>query len=210
MINPSKLLCVEEELLKKICTTRKIITPSESLVIELNDRQIVESIQSLSRTIYNKLFNWIVEKINKTINNKSNNFIGILDIFGFEVFDYNSFEQLCINYTNEYLQKIFTEHTIKSEQEYYSNENIDWSAVDYPDNSNILHLVGGSKGIMSLLDEQCLIPNGSNQSFYNQLLKFKCQDDQEDIVYASKMNKVEFKFNIKHYAGSVLYSTILF
>jgi myosin heavy subunit len=206
-VNPSKLLGINSQLLKSVCTTRRIKTPSESYIIELNENEIVESIKSLSRAIYDKLFDWLVEKINCKINNKSNNFIGILDIFGFEVFDYNSFEQLCINYTNEHLQKIFTEHTIKSEQEYYSDENIDWSAVDYPDNSDVLALIGGNKSIVSFLDEQCLFPNGSNESFYEQLTKYKCTDENSNLIYASKMNKADKKFVLNHYAGGVLYST---
>jgi myosin heavy subunit len=205
--NPSKLLGIEPELLKSVCTTRRIKTPSESYTIELNKNEIAESIKSLSRAIYDKLFDWIVNRINQTMNNKSKNFIGILDIFGFEVFDYNSFEQLCINYTNEQLQKIFTEYTIKSEQEYYSNENIDWSAVEYPDNSFVLDLIGGNNSIISFLDEQCIVPNGSNESFYQQLIKFKCKDENSHLIHASKMNKVELKFNVNHYAGDVLYST---
>jgi len=203
---PSKLLGISENTLIEVCTRRHIYAGKDSYSIDLQNEEILESVKSIMRSLYDKLFNYIVQRINSTMVCDAPNFIGILDIFGFEVFDSNSFEQICINYTNESLQKIFTEFTIKSEQDHYQGEGIDWGNVSYPDNTSILDLIGGSGGIMALLDEQCLVPKGSSQFFFQEIVKRHSGNNLE----SSGIDRANSKFTINHYAGFVLYESDMF
>lgn len=121
---------------------------------------------SFVKAIYGRLFIMIVDKINDTIFKPkvyTKNSIGVLDIFGFENFDNNSFEQLCINYTNEHLQQFFVQHIFKMEQEDYNKEGISWEHIEFVDNQVVLDLIGTKAvNIMALIDEESKFPKVSN------------------------------------------------
>ncbi|GFO26379.1 unconventional myosin-va, partial [Plakobranchus ocellatus] len=126
---------------------------------------------ALVKGIYSRLFDWIVAQINKALHNstKSHKFIGVLDIYGFETFKINSFEQFCINYANEKLQQIFNMHVFKLEQEEYVREQIEWSFIDFYDNQPCIDLIESKLGILDLLDEECKMPKGSDNNWCQKL-----------------------------------------
>jgi len=209
----SQLIGIDSNLLVKLFSEKEIKVGTEVYKInyEIDEIQIV--ITSFMKVIYIQLFDWIVNKINIVTNlnddkNKRKTLnIRILDIFGFEVFDNNSFEQLCINYTNECLQQIFTQFTIKVEQSEYNKEGIRWDVIEYPDNQICIDMFDKKKGIsvFNLLEEQCLVPKGSSDGFYN-----KINNDMKNfpLINVDPKKRVDFIFTIKHYANDVSYSTI--
>jgi ankyrin repeat protein/serine/threonine protein kinase len=128
-----------------------------------------------------------------------------LDIFGFETFEYNSFEQLCINYTNEALQQQFNRYVFKLEQQEYEKEGIMWKFIEFPDNQDVLDLIDVKHtGIMALLDEQCMLPKSTDNKF-TRYLYARC--DRHPRFSATSAQRVEYVFSIEHYAGLVEYST---
>ncbi|KAK9291324.1 hypothetical protein L1049_019269 [Liquidambar formosana] len=162
----------------------------------------------LAKTIYSKLFDWIVHKINSSIGQDpdSKSFIGVLDINGFESFTTNSFEQFCINLTNEKIQQHFNKHVFKIEQEEYTTEEIDCSCIDYVDNQDVLDLIEKKPGgIIALLDEACMFPRSTHKTFTDKLyLTFK----NHKRFIKPKLSRA--KFTICHYAGDVTYQTEMF
>lgn len=135
----------------------------------------------------------------------SDNFIGILDIFGFEYFEENSFEQLCINYANEHIQQIFNQHIFKMEQKEYAKEQIKWTYVEFKDNQAVLDVIEGKPGgILSLLDEECMLPKGSDEGFVSKLW----DNIKSDILTKNKFS--EAGFLIRHFAGDVSYDAYQF
>jgi len=201
----SILLDVDSEQFMNKLKYRTMKTKSEEYIINLNKQEVENTINTISKTIYNYLFSWIVERINETLYcEKQDLFIGILDIFGFEVFKNNSFEQLCINFTNEVLQEQFNYFIFKKEQEVYKDENIDWNLIDYPDNKDIINLfLKKPYGIFNILNDCCQL-NNNYESFYNTTIKF--HDQNEKLILDSKM-KSNYKFIIRHYAADVCYSS---
>lgn len=157
----SKLLNVDKDELIKALTTRLIATGSKDLVTTHHTtKDAMYGRDALAKAIYERLFSWIIGEINKTLEVKRDSIaskttvIGVLDIYGFEIFDNNSFEQLCINYCNEKLQQLFIELVLKQEQEEYERENINWQHIDYFNNKIICDLVEQPhKGIIAILDE---------------------------------------------------------
>ena len=131
---------------------------------------------SLSRSLYEKMFEYIVIQINRSLEHGSMTeyFIGLLDIAGFEIFKDNSFEQLCINYTNEKLQQFFNHHMFVLEQDEYQKEDIQWNFIDYGnDLQSTIDLIEQKTripGILSLLDEESILPKSSDESFYSKLI----------------------------------------
>ena len=136
---------------------------------------------AVAKALYGRLFAWLVRAINKGI--QKNDFrkaasIGVLDIFGFECFSTNSFEQLCINYTNETLQQQFNRYVFKLEQEEYEREKIKWSFVEFPDNQDCLDLIEGTRkacppdgGLLVMFDDECRLPRGSDANYAARILK---------------------------------------
>ena len=127
---------------------------------------------SVAKFIYSSLFDWLVVNINHSLAtdevvNRVHSFIGVLDIYGFEYFAKNSFEQFCINYANEKLQQEFNQHVFKLEQEEYLREQINWTFIDFSDNQPCIDLIEGKLGILSLLDEESRLPMGSDEQFVN-------------------------------------------
>jgi len=175
----------------------------------LNVENATNSVQALMTTTYASLFAVIVEKINASISVESAAksskaaSISILDIFGFESFEANHFEQLMINFTNETLQQQFNRQIFKREQELYVAENIAWNFVDFPDNTDVLTLLDGRyPSIMSILDEQCLIPKSSDTKFARSLYK---QLLDKDAFAATRVEQGNSQFTVHHYARAVCY-----
>ncbi|CDF88146.1 BN860_03378g1_1 [Zygosaccharomyces bailii CLIB 213] len=165
-------------------------------------------LNSLSRTLYEKLFSFIVDKINRSLDHGSMtaNYIGLLDIAGFEIFQHNSFEQLCINYTNEKLQQFFNHYMFVLEQNEYLKENIQWDYIDYgkdlQSTINLIEQKGPPTGLLSLLDEESILPKSTDDSFFSKLISTW---DQKSNKF--KRAKKPSCFILKHYAGDVEYNT---
>ncbi|KFD61976.1 hypothetical protein M514_05674 [Trichuris suis] len=163
------------------------------------------SVEAISKACYERMFKWLVNRINKSLDRtkrQSSSFIGILDIAGFEIFELNSFEQLCINYTNEKLQQLFNHTMFVLEQEEYQREGIEWQFIDFGlDLQPTIDLIEKPMGILSLLDEECWFPKATDKS-YTEKLKANHSKHPKFII-------PEFKaasdFALVHYAGRVDY-----
>eukprot|EP00252_Welwitschia_mirabilis_P023077 TRINITY_DN6431_c0_g2_i1.p1 TRINITY_DN6431_c0_g2~~TRINITY_DN6431_c0_g2_i1.p1 ORF type:complete len:1401 (-),score=360.91 TRINITY_DN6431_c0_g2_i1:660-4529(-) len=189
---------LEDALCKRVMVTRE-----ETIIKSLDPEAATTNRDALAKTIYSRLFDWIVEKINSSIGQDSNskNLIGVLDIYGFESFKTNSFEQFCINFTNEKLQQHFNQHVFKMEQEEYKKEEINWSYIEFVDNQDVLDLIEKKPGgIISLLDEACMFPRSTHETFAQKLYQtFK------NHTRFSKPKLSRTNFTIVHYAGDVTY-----
>eukprot|EP01127_Copromyxa_protea_P008635 TRINITY_DN1985_c0_g1_i1.p1 TRINITY_DN1985_c0_g1~~TRINITY_DN1985_c0_g1_i1.p1 ORF type:complete len:2168 (-),score=640.96 TRINITY_DN1985_c0_g1_i1:13-6204(-) len=160
---------------------------------------------ALAKAIYGRFFLWIVDKINDTLKVKPKDlFIGLLDIAGFEIFKFNSFEQMCINFTNERLQQFFNNHMFKLEQEEYAREGIEWTFVDFGvDSQMTIDLLSKKpRGVLPMLNEQCLVPKASDETFVRAVQEANRVNPR--FQKSSLGSTVEF--TIKHYAGEVLYN----
>jgi myosin heavy subunit len=204
--NLEKLLKIDEQLIFNALSTRLLNVRGEIYSIKLNKSEIIEATNSFAMKLYEKLFEYLVFKINKYLDNKSDIFIGILDIFGFESFEKNQFEQLCINYTNESLQQQFNQYIFKLEQIEYEKENIDWQHIEFPDNKECLELIEGKGGLISMLDEESKLPKGGNNNYVRRI--YKKHSNSEYLILNRKHR--DTCFGIKHYAGKVNYHNDLF
>ncbi|GAV57235.1 Myosin_head domain-containing protein/IQ domain-containing protein/DIL domain-containing protein [Cephalotus follicularis] len=200
-------MCDEKSLEDSFCK-RVIVTRDESITKCLDPDSAAVSRDALARTVYTRLFDWLVNKINNSISQDpdSKYLIGVLDIYGFESFKTNSFEQFCINLTNEKLQQHFNQHVFKMEQEEYTKEEIDWSYIEFVDNRDVLDLIEKKPGgIIALLDEACMFPRSTHETFAEKLYQtFK------DHKRFSKPKLSRTDFTICHYAGDVTYQTEYF
>ncbi|KAM6565183.1 hypothetical protein CsatB_025181 [Cannabis sativa] len=197
MCNPNAL---EDALCKRI-----MITPEEVIKRSLDPIGATVSRDGLAKTIYSRLFDWLVDKINDSIGQDpySNCLIGVLDIYGFESFKNNSFEQFCINFTNEKLQQHFNQHVFKMEQEEYIKEQINWSYIGYVDNQDVLDLIEKKPGgIIALLDEACMFPKSTYETFAQKL--YQTYRDHKRFV---KPKLARSDFSLLHYAGEVQYQS---
>uniref|UniRef100_A0A8C9WKJ7 Myosin IXA n=1 Tax=Scleropages formosus TaxID=113540 RepID=A0A8C9WKJ7_SCLFO len=202
----SELLEVKEEMLFEALTTRKTVTVGERLIVPYRLAEAVTVRDSMAKSLYSALFDWIVFRINHALLNirdleESMLSIGVLDIFGFEDYESNSFEQFCINFANERLQHYFNQHIFKLEQEEYLAEGITWHNIDYIDNSGCINLISKKPtGLLHLLDEECNFPQASNQTLLD---KFKRQHEGNSYIEFPAV--MEPAFIIRHYAGKVKY-----
>ncbi|XP_061679324.1 unconventional myosin-IXAa-like isoform X3 [Syngnathoides biaculeatus] len=204
----SELLEVKEEMLLEALTTRKTVTVGERLIVPYKLAEAGTVRDSMAKSLYSALFDWIVFRANHALlNNKdlednSKIFsIGVLDIFGFEDYENNSFEQFCINFANERLQHYFNQHIFKLEQEEYRAEGISWHTIDYIDNSGCINLISKKPtALFHLLDEECNFPQASNQTLLD---KFKRQHEGNSYIEFPAV--MEPAFIIRHYAGKVKY-----
>ncbi|KAL7669321.1 hypothetical protein ACOME3_009983 [Neoechinorhynchus agilis] len=174
-----------------------------------NKDQVVYAIGALSKSIYERLFLWMVNKINKTLDVKTARqyFIGVLDIAGFEIFEYNGFEQLCINYTNEMLQQFFNHHMFVLEQEEYTKEGIEWNFIDFGmDLQACIDLIEKPMGLLSILEEECIIPKGSDEGFLQKITNVHFGKHPNISKPKVEKGKSSADFNLHHYAGIVPYS----
>lgn len=203
-----ELLGIEPTGFAKWITKKQIITRSEKIVSNLNYNQALVARDSVAKFIYSALFDWLVENINNVLCHPDvvshvNSFIGVLDIYGFEHFEKNSFEQFCINYANEKLQQEFNQHVFKLEQEEYIQEEIEWSFIEFNDNQPCIDLIENKLGILSLLDEESRLPAGSDESWTQKL--YQTLDKPPTNKVFSKPRFGQTKFVVKHYALSVSY-----
>nr|TKV91368.1 hypothetical protein SEVIR_9G091500v2 [Setaria viridis] len=196
------LMCNEKALEDSLCQ-RVIVTPDGNITKPLDPDSAALSRDALAKTVYSRLFDWIVDKINNSIGQDpdATDIIGVLDIYGFESFKINSFEQLCINLTNEKLQQHFNQHVFKMEQEEYTREEIDWSYVEFVDNQDVLDLLEKKPGgIIALLDEACMFPKSTHETFAQ-----KMYQTYKAHKRFSKPKLARTAFTINHYAGDVTY-----
>ncbi|XP_066523254.1 unconventional myosin-Va [Hoplias malabaricus] len=199
----SELMMVSCESMAHWLCHKKLKTATETFNKPLTKMEAVDGRDALAKYIYSRLFNWIVSQINRVLqsSSKQHSFIGVLDIYGFETFEINSFEQFCINYANEKLQQQFNMHVFKLEQEEYLKEQIPWTLIDFYDNQPCINLIEAKMGVLDLLDEECMMPKGSDDSWaqklYNTHLKKSAQFDKPRMS-----NKA---FIIQHFADRVEY-----
>ncbi|KAL3650640.1 Myosin-1 [Castilleja foliolosa] len=206
LTNVATLIGCNVEELKLALSTRnmRVGKKKDAIVQKLTLAQAVDTRDALAKSIYSCLFDWLVEQINKSLavgKRRTGRSISILDIYGFEAFERNSFEQFCINYANERLQQHFNRHLFKLEQEECIQDGIDWAKVEFEDNQDCLNLFEKKPlGLQSLLDEESTFPNGTDLSFANKLkhhLKSK-------PCFRGERGKA---FTVCHYAGEVAYDT---
>eukprot|EP00636_Phaeomonas_parva_P008121 CAMPEP_0118859652 /NCGR_PEP_ID=MMETSP1163-20130328/5809_1 /TAXON_ID=124430 /ORGANISM="Phaeomonas parva, Strain CCMP2877" /LENGTH=1781 /DNA_ID=CAMNT_0006793275 /DNA_START=180 /DNA_END=5525 /DNA_ORIENTATION=- len=209
-----RLLGVEQATLLDALTKRTIETRGEKFTRTLTAAQAVDACAAVVKAIYLSMFEWIVDKVNQSIQCPPEDFkasIGVLDIFGFECFERNSFEQLCINYTNETLQQHFNSYVFKLEQAEYEREGIQWSFIEFPDNQDCLDLIEGRpNGLFATLDDECRMgQRGNDNNFVNRLYKQYVPTTQDTHVRfgASTTERRDFQFTVKHYAGVVVYDS---
>ncbi|XP_048430085.1 myosin-11-like isoform X4 [Pyrus x bretschneideri] len=198
------LMCNPRALEDALCK-RVMVTPEEIIKRSLDPLGATVSRDGLAKTIYSRLFDWLVDKINFSIGQdpSSKCLIGVLDIYGFESFKTNSFEQFCINYTNEKLQQHFNKHVFKTEQEEYTKEEINWSYIEFVDNKDVLDLIEQKKGgIIALLDEACMFPKSTHETFSTKL--YQTFKDHKRFI---KPKLTRSDFTIVHYAGEVQYQS---
>uniref|UniRef100_H2Y4B8 Myosin motor domain-containing protein n=1 Tax=Ciona savignyi TaxID=51511 RepID=H2Y4B8_CIOSA len=170
--------------------------------------QVSYGIGALSKGLFGRHFDWLVKLINQTLSTKlpRSFFIGVLDIAGFEIFDSNSFEQLCINFTNEKLQQFFNHHMFVLEQEEYKKEGIDWVFIDFGmDLAACIELIEKPLGIMSILEEECMFPKASDDTFKDKLYQNHLGKSKA-FGKPVKKTKYEAHFELYHYAGTVQYN----
>ncbi|KAF7384169.1 hypothetical protein HZH66_012419 [Vespula vulgaris] len=203
----SELLGTDVNAMRKWLCHRKIVSMREVFLKPMNAEQAIGARDALAKHIYAELFNWIVNGINSSLQsqNKAQCFIGVLDIYGFETFEINSFEQFCINYANEKLQQQFNQHVFKLEQEEYLKEEIEWTFIDFYDNQPCIDLIETRLGILDLLDEECRMPKGTDSSWADKLYA-KCNKSK----HFEKPRFGTSAFLIHHFAGLVQYETLGF
>ncbi|XP_028818757.1 myosin VIIAa isoform X7 [Denticeps clupeoides] len=205
------LLEVDPKDLMNCLTSRTIITRGETVSTPLSMEQALDVRDAFVKGIYGRLFVWIVEKINAAIYKPPSSqpksvrrSIGLLDIFGFENFSVNSFEQLCINFANENLQQFFVRHVFKLEQEEYNLENINWQHIEFTDNQDALDMIAiKPMNIISLIDEESKFPKGTDTTMLNKLNS----QHKLNTNYIPPKNTYETQFGIQHFAGVVYYET---
>ncbi|KAG9343691.1 hypothetical protein JZ751_013069, partial [Albula glossodonta] len=196
------------DLLKALCYPR-VKVGNEFVTKGQTVQQVSNSVGALAKSVYEKMFLWMVIRINQMLDTKQPRqfFIGVLDIAGFEIFDYNSLEQLCINFTNEKLQQFFNHHMFVLEQEEYKKEGIDWEFIDFGmDLAACIELIEKPMGIFSILEEECMFPKASDTSFKNKLYDQHLGKNNAFQKPKPAKGKAEAHFSLVHYAGTVDYN----
>uniref|UniRef100_A0A8K9WLW3 Myosin VIIBa n=1 Tax=Oncorhynchus mykiss TaxID=8022 RepID=A0A8K9WLW3_ONCMY len=205
------VISVDPKALEKSLTQRSFMTSRESVTKPLTSAQAMDGKDAFVKAIYGRLFVWVVGKINKAVfkpppedTKYVRQSIGLLDIFGFENFNKNSFEQLCINFANEQLQQFFVKHVFKLEQDEYARENIVWKHIDYNDNQRTLDVLANkSLNILALIDEESNFPKGTDTTMINKMNQVHGKGD----VYVPPKNNHDTQFGIQHFAGVVHYDS---
>ncbi|XP_071658649.1 unconventional myosin-Vb-like isoform X2 [Patagioenas fasciata] len=204
LANFCALLGLEHGQMQHWLCHRKLVTTAETYVKNMSVQQVLNARDALAKHIYAQLFNWIVQHINKALHTtvKQHSFIGVLDIYGFETFEVNSFEQFCINYANEKLQQQFNSHVFKLEQEEYMKEGIPWTLIDFYDNQPCIDLIEAKLGILDLLDEECKVPKGTDQNWAQKLY-----DRHGACQHFQKPRMSNTSFIVLHFADKVEYQS---
>ncbi|XP_048784652.1 unconventional myosin-Ia isoform X7 [Lagopus muta] len=213
----SQLVGLDPSTLEQALCSRTVKVRDESVLTALSVSQGYYCRDALAKNIYSRLFDWLVDRINTSIRVKpgeQRKVMGVLDIYGFEIFQDNGFEQFIINYCNEKLQQIFILMTLKEEQEEYVREGIQWTPVEFFDNSIICDLIENSKvGILAMLDEECLRPGTVNEDTFitklNQIFASHKHYESKETLNAKHVTDISLPlrcFRIHHYAGKVTYN----
>ncbi|VCW76475.1 unnamed protein product, partial [Gulo gulo] len=212
----AKLLGVHPSILLEALTHRKIEAKTEEVICPLTLELSVYARDAMAKAVYGRTFTWLVNKINSSLVNKDftkKTVIGLLDIYGFEVFDKNGFEQFCINYCNEKLQQLLIERTLKAEQAEYEMEGIEWEPIQYFNNKIICDLVEERhKGIISILDEECIRPGPATDLSFLEKLEEKvgkhAHFQTRKLAGPKGRKRIGWmEFRLFHYAGEVTYCT---
>ncbi|XP_053256571.1 unconventional myosin-X-like isoform X2 [Podarcis raffonei] len=199
--NVSELLGLDAFQLSEVLTQRSMFLRGEEISSPLTVEQAADSRDSLAMALYSQCFSWIIGKINSKIKGKENfKSVGILDIFGFENFQVNRFEQFNINYANEKLQEYFNKHIFSLEQLEYNREGISWEAIDWMDNAECLDLIEKKLGLLALVNEESRFPKGTDSTLLEKL-----HNQHGNNQYYMKPRVTDFQFGIQHYAGEVFY-----
>ncbi|CBY01055.1 hypothetical protein LEMA_P021850.1 [Plenodomus lingam JN3] len=209
LVKACQLLGIDANTFAKWIVKKQLITRGEKIVSNLTQQQAIVVRDSVAKFIYSSLFDWLVERTNESLATEAvlaaaHTFIGVLDIYGFEHFAKNSFEQFCINYANEKLQQEFNAHVFKLEQEEYMREKIDWTFIDFADNQPCIDLIEGKMGILSLLDEESRLPMGSDEQFVTKL-HHNFSGDKHKFYKKPRFGKSSF--TVCHYAIDVTYES---
>uniref|UniRef100_A0A8B9E7B3 Unconventional myosin-Ib n=1 Tax=Anser cygnoides TaxID=8845 RepID=A0A8B9E7B3_ANSCY len=211
-----ELTGIDQSVLERAFSFRTVEAKQEKVSTTLNVAQAYYARDALAKNLYSRLFSWLVTRINESIKVLlflRKKVMGVLDIYGFEIFEDNSFEQFIINYCNEKLQQIFIELTLKEEQEEYIREGIEWTHIEYFNNAIICDLIENNQtGILAMLDEECLRPGTVTDDTFLEKLNQVCATHQH---FESRMSKCSrflndtslphSCFRIQHYAGKVMY-----
>uniref|UniRef100_A0AAX7VQ24 Methyl-CpG binding domain protein 3b n=1 Tax=Astatotilapia calliptera TaxID=8154 RepID=A0AAX7VQ24_ASTCA len=202
----SKLLGVEGSQMAHWLCHRRFAVGGEMLVKPMTGQQAVEARDALAKHIYGQLFAWTVQRLNSALRaqqGRTKSFVGVLDIYGFETFERNSFEQFCINYANEKLQQQFNRHVFHLEQEEYVREELAWSRIEFSDNQQCIDLIEGQLGMFDLLDEECRMPKGSDESWVRKLYDQHLNSKPHPHFRKPRMSNSAFI--VLHFADTVQY-----
>lgn len=204
-----QLLEINKSEFRKWMMKKQIITRNDKIISNLSSSQATVVRDSAAKFLYSNLFDWLIKRTNEKLSHPDESqirsFIGVLDIYGFEHFAKNSFEQFCINYANEKLQQQFNQHVFKLEQEEYIKEKINWTFIDFSDNKPCIEIIESKLGVLSLLDEQSRLPSGSDEGFVGKLYETLAIPKNEK--YFSKPRFGNTAFTISHYAHDVTYES---
>ena len=202
----AQLLHITNEALHAALCKRSIITPDETVVLHNTADQAMGYRDALCKALYESVFDWLVRFINHALEmgHASDGLkrIGVLDIFGFEKFETNRFEQFCINYANEKLQNQFNKYVFEHEQLLYEAEDIRWDRVDFNNNQKCIELIELRAGIIDALSDECNFPKGNDEGFATRVRR----EHNDKNPYFVKPLKQTVGFGIKHYAGEVIYT----
>ncbi|KAF2658966.1 hypothetical protein K491DRAFT_712984 [Lophiostoma macrostomum CBS 122681] len=218
LVKACRLLGIDANNFAKWTVKKQLITRGEKIVSNLTQAAAVVVRDSVAKYIYSSMFDWLVDRINASLAtdeviSQARSFIGVLDIYGFEHFAKNSFEQFCINYANEKLQQEFNQHVFKLEQQEYLREEIDWTFIDFADNQACIDLIEGKPamdgkpsrlGVLSLLDEESRLPMGSDDQFVTKLHHNFVKPDEK---FYKKPRFGKSAFTVCHYAVDVTYES---
>uniref|UniRef100_A0A8P4K7P4 Myosin-7B n=1 Tax=Dicentrarchus labrax TaxID=13489 RepID=A0A8P4K7P4_DICLA len=196
------------EMLKAMCYPR-VKVGNEYVTKGQTVQQVKNSVTALAKSIYERMFLWMVIRINQMLDTKQSrqHYIGVLDIAGFEIFDFNTLEQLCINFTNEKLQQFFNHTMFVLEQEEYKKEGIIWEFIDFGmDLAACIELIEKPMGIFSILEEECMFPKATDTSFKNKLYDQHLGKNKAFEKPKPAKGKAEAHFSLVHYAGTVDYN----
>uniref|UniRef100_A0A8C9YPD7 Methyl-CpG binding domain protein 3b n=1 Tax=Sander lucioperca TaxID=283035 RepID=A0A8C9YPD7_SANLU len=205
-IDVRNLLGVEGPHIAHWLCHRKLAVGGEMLVKPVSGQQAIEARDALAKHVYGQMFAWVVQRLNsalRTQRGQAKSFIGVLDIYGFETFDLNSFEQFCINYANEKLQQQFNRHVFHLEQEEYVREELAWSRIEFSDNQQCINLIEGQLGLFDLLDEECRMPKGSDESWVQKLYDQHLNNKPHPHFQKPRMSNSAFV--VLHFADTVQY-----
>ncbi|ORY26880.1 P-loop containing nucleoside triphosphate hydrolase protein [Naematelia encephala] len=210
LITATNLLGLPATDFKKWTIKKQLTTRNEKIVTSLGSAQASVVRDSVAKFVYSCLFDWLVSVVNDSLGGeggvgaaKATKFIGVLDIYGFEHFQKNSFEQFCINWANEKLQQEFNAHVFKLEQEEYVREQINWTFIEFADNQACIDVIEGKMGILTLLDEESRLPAGADASLASKLHQQLAKPQHKDVFKKPRFN--QNAFTIAHYAHDVTY-----